>query len=63
MNRTYRVHIRKKMKSESSNEDEYCVLCGSKTGYQRNEPIRTRLYYIEGAGQLCPRCYHETYST
>lgn len=36
---------------------EYCVLCGKDTGYKWSEPIWNRNYYIEGAGQLCRKCY------
>lgn len=49
------------MQETESDSDEPCVLCGAKTGYKRSHPIQQRSHYIEGAGQLCPRCYHETY--
>ena len=49
------------MKETESDSDEPCVLCGAKTGYKRSDPIQQRSHYIEGAGQLCPFCYHETY--
>mgnify|MGYP007070202862 CR=1 FL=1 len=38
-------------------EIERCVLCGRKTGYLRSEHIELRQYYIEGAGQLCKKCF------
>ncbi len=44
-------------------EDDTCVLCGGRTGYKRSDPIHQRLYYIEGAGQLCEHCFRETYKT
>lgn len=33
-----------------------CVLCGKETE-------GNLLYYIDGAGQLCARCYTKIYST
>ena len=36
---------------------EHCVLCGKQTGYKRSDPIGLRQYYIEGAGQLCKKCF------
>lgn len=41
---------------------ETCVLCGTDTGYRRSQPIDQRLHYIEGAGQLCGRCFREIYN-
>jgi hypothetical protein len=40
-------------------EDEFdhCVLCGVETIYKHNTHVDMRLGYIEGAGQLCPKCY------
>lgn len=43
-------------------EWEYCVICGQRTATKRTEPVYTRLYYVEGVGQLCPKCYRETIS-
>ena len=41
-----------------SNEFDHCVLCGVETAYKRNTHIDMRIGYIEGAGQLCSKCYH-----
>ena len=41
-----------------SNEFDHCVLCGVETVYKRNTHIDMRIGYVEGAGQLCPKCYH-----
>lgn len=41
---------------------EYCVICGQRTNVRRDEPVARRLYYVEGVGQVCPRCYRETSS-
>lgn len=40
---------------------ERCVLCGCVTDMERDWPISMRKYYIEGAGQLCRRCYVDVY--
>jgi hypothetical protein len=37
-------------------ESEQCVLCGALTPYLRQDPIETRIGYVEGAGQLCKSC-------
>ena len=34
-----------------------CVSCGDTTPYSVNEHIDYRNYYIEGAGQLCTKCW------
>jgi len=34
-----------------------CVLCGVETTYDFNTHIDMRHGYIEGAGQLCSKCY------
>ncbi len=40
---------------------EKCVNCGDVTPYQMSESIFSRLYYIEGAGQLCKPCYNKIF--
>ncbi len=40
---------------------EQCVMCKSQTEYSRSTPIGERQYYIEGAGQLCRKCYYKIY--
>ena len=42
-------------------EKDRCVLCDEETEYTRNVPIDQRLYYVEGAGQLCGECYKKIY--
>jgi len=34
-----------------------CVVCNEETKYDYGEHIDNRLYYVEGAGQLCEKCY------
>ena len=42
-------------------EKELCVRCGKESAYDINTPITVRLYYVEGAGQLCEACYSHLY--
>ena len=39
-----------------------CVYCGGKTPHKKTDLIEDRLYYIEGSGQLCTKCWLELYS-
>ncbi|KKM13005.1 hypothetical protein SY88_00065 [Clostridiales bacterium PH28_bin88] len=55
------VHDIKKEKAQRNTEFEYCVICWQKTRVRRNEPIETRVGYVEGVGQLCPRCMKDLY--
>ena len=41
---------------------EKCVHCGVETEYTRDQPIVTRNFYVEGAGQLCQDCYDTIYN-
>lgn len=43
------------------NKKDKCVMCGKETQYDENTPIKYREYYVEGAGQLCPLCFTDTY--
>lgn len=38
------------------NPIEKCVICGVDTSYRFRTPIDFRYNYVEGAGQLCPKC-------
>ena len=42
---------------------ERCVLCGRLTPVKRDSHIAGRRYYVEGAGQLCGRCFYDVYQT
>ena len=38
------------------NPIEKCIICGVDTAYRFRTPIDFRYNYVEGAGQLCPKC-------
>lgn len=40
-----------------NNPVEKCIDCGIDTSYRFNDHIDFRMGYIEGAGQLCTKCY------
>lgn len=40
-----------------ANEFEHCILCGVETSVKIGTHIDMRHGYIEGAGQLCSKCY------
>lgn len=50
--------------TEQNNIDltvERCVMCDAETKYMSQVPIIQRNYYVEGAGQLCEKCYRNLY--
>jgi RNase P subunit RPR2 len=48
------------MIQEDSNTIEICVNCGTPTSYKKSDNITFRYDYIEGIGQLCFNCNHQT---
>ena len=40
---------------------ELCIRCGRPTPYDIHTPISSRLYYIDGSGQLCEDCWKRVY--
>lgn len=42
-----------------TNPIETCVVCGTETEYRFNTHIDYRVGYVEGAGQLCVKCYNK----
>jgi len=38
-----------------------CISCGKETEYEREIHIDYRVYYVEGAGQLCRECFERVY--
>ncbi len=47
---------------EENGEIEKCVICGADTPFKASTPLAQRIYYIDGAGQLCKRCYYEIFT-
>ena len=47
----------------STPKTEKCVVCGVNTGILESTPIEFRDNYIEGAGQLCNKCYNGSYKS
>ena len=47
------------MMEKTKDEVDKCITCGADTPYTINTHIDMRLYYIEGAGQLCKKCFEE----
>jgi hypothetical protein len=43
-------------------EKERCIHCGAKTPYFIDTPVNLRNYYIDGAGQLCKKCFEKIYN-
>ena len=41
---------------------EYCVSCGDKTPFHWFTDITERMWYVEGSGQLCCKCWNDTYT-
>ena len=41
---------------------EYCVSCGDKTPYDFFTDMNERMWYVEGSGQLCCKCWNEIYT-
>tara|TARA_R100000458_G_C8251227_1_gene228127 strand:- start:429 stop:683 length:255 start_codon:yes stop_codon:yes gene_type:complete len=37
-----------------------CVICNTDTQYDEFDHIDVRYFYVEGCGQLCPKCYNDT---
>lgn len=46
---------------EKHTEYESCVLCGQQTNISVDVPIKDREHYINSVGQLCQKCFFETY--
>jgi len=46
----------------NNNNFEECIICHCKTNIPVRMYIEEREYYVEGAGQLCPKCFKELFS-
>jgi uncharacterized protein with PIN domain len=40
---------------------ERCVSCNTIIAINKSTPIKERLYYVQGSGQLCRDCHEEVY--
>lgn len=48
----------KNLQGDIKESKERCIICGAETEYGFDTLIDKRLCYIEGVGQLCPKCYY-----
>lgn len=51
-----------KLKKDTKEKFEKCVVCWSTTEVLEETPINLRKNYIEGVGQLCEDCFEELYN-
>lgn len=49
------------MKQQKDSYDR-CIVCGEYTDMQKDWSLEMRKHYVEGAGQLCGKCYRELYN-
>jgi len=49
------------MSEANKNNFELCVSCNKPTKDLKDTDIESRLYYVRGAGQLCPECWWKLY--
>ena len=49
------------MQKLEKNTTDHCVLCNVDTGIPKNTNVAYRPHYVEGAGQLCEKCYNSVY--
>jgi len=48
--------------NELENELEKCIICDAYTNIKKSTPVQERdERYVEGAGQLCAKCYEKIY--
>jgi len=40
---------------------EHCVICFKRLRVKKETPIQQRRFYVEGAGQLCEKCFYRIY--
>ena len=55
------LRTKKISKALSDKTYEYCSIYWAKTMTRKDDPIEMRHFYVEGVGQLCPRCYQGLY--
>lgn len=49
------------MATTESKINDLCVICGKTTEYHKDQNVNERKHYVEGAGQLCKKCYENLY--
>lgn len=54
--------MKKENVSKNKKEMDLCIVCKKPTIYPKDKHIDHRLYYIEGAGQMCRECYEIIYN-
>lgn len=42
-------------------EYEKCILCSEETNIEKNKYVDARIGYLEGAGQMCNKCFLDYY--
>lgn len=42
-------------------ETEICISCGVDTKVPKHLHVDLREHYVEGAGQMCKKCWEQTY--
>jgi len=47
--------------NDHSNLFENCISCEEKTNILKIQNVDSRRFYVDGAGQLCERCWGEIY--
>ena len=48
-------------KTKKHKKNEKCILCKTPLKISKDLPVTQRLFYIDGAGQLCKTCYYNLY--
>lgn len=52
-----------KNNADSNQQYEECINCGAYVWIDKETHLVNREHYIEGAGQLCEKCYKKIYET
>ena len=55
--------MNKKKNTPPPPQRDCCVACGEETSYDKDDHIDKRYNYVEGAGQLCLKCWDSIYGT
>jgi len=55
------TEIQKYKYVKAISNSERCISCNTIIAINKSTPIKERLYYIQGSGQLCRDCHEEVY--